>query len=261
MTEMMKQKNFALVIGVALVLFAGSLASAAFTKQKTDPGQIDAPAGNIVLVDQLDDPSGNAFTDQAFEAPYAAYNGEMADDFVVTAASGWDITTIVTPGSNTVAGANPFSVNHSFYADAAGLPGAVLEDCAFPGNTNFVSPGNGDLTTVVACNAPSGNAWFSQSVRQDFNPFGQHYWATRIGANGTPSVFRNPGNGFLTGCVDWQPANAVCGQAGADTLFQLLGNERPADTGGVPAVGPFGVALMILALGGGSAYVLNRRRA
>jgi hypothetical protein len=261
MTEMMKSKNFGLVIGVALVLFAGSLASAAFVKQMANNGQVTAPAGGTVLYDQLDDPSGSAFTDQAFEAAYAAYDATGADDFVV-AGGGWDISSIVTPGSVTVAGSNPFFVNHAFYADGGGQPGAVLTDCDFPGNLNFASAGDGDLTTDVDCSAPAGATWVSQNVRLDFNPFGQHFWATRASAANSPSVWKNPGNGFGSGCLDWEPANAVCLQIGQDFLFQLLGNPGPTTTsGGVPAVGPFGVALMVLALGGGSAYVLRRRRA
>lgn len=256
---MMKSKNFALVIGVALVFFAGSLASAAFSTTHLWDGSFNAPSAGDVLYSQLDDPSGSAYTDQSFEAPYAAYDGTGADDFEVTAAAGWDIETLNTPGSQTGTG-NPFFINNAFYADAGGLPGAVLDGCDFPGNTAFVHD-LGDLSITVECNAPAGTAWVSQSVRQDFNPFGQHFWATRATAVATPAVWRNPGNGFGSGCIDWSPANAVCGMTGEDFLFELLGAERTTGTGGVPAVGPFGVAMMILALGGGSAYVLRRRRA
>jgi hypothetical protein len=263
MTEMMKSKNFALVVGVALVLFAGSLASAAFNKSMLNDGAFSGPSGGGVLYSQLDDPSGSAFTDQSFEAPYAAYDGTGADDFAVTDGGGWDISTLNTPGSVTVPGSNPFFVSNAFLADAGGEPGAVLSDCDFPGNTAFTSAGDGDLSIEVECNAPAGTTWVSQTVRMDFNPFGQHFWATRATAAGTPAVWRNPGNGFGSGCLDWEPANSVCGQVGQDFLFELLGAPRTGqtNTGGVPAVGPFGVALMVLALGGGSAYVLRRRRA
>jgi hypothetical protein len=260
MTEMMKSKNFALVIGVALVFFAGSLASAAFTAKTADSGAFSMASAGDVLYSQLDDPSGSAYTDQSFEAPYAAYDGTGADDFEVTAAAGWDIETLNTPGSQNPGPGQPFFVNNAFYADAGGVPGAVLADCDFPGNTAFTHD-LGDLSITVECNAPNGLTWVSQSVRQDFNPFGQHFWATRATAVGNPAVWKNPGDGFATGCVDWSPANAVCGQTGEDNLFELLGAERTTGTGGVPAVGPFGVAMMILALGGGSAYVLRRRRA
>jgi hypothetical protein len=255
--EMMK-KNFAFVIGAALLLFAGSFASAVF--QATGPGStgMSSPAGEI-LYGQLDDPSGSAGSDQSFEGSYAAYDAWGGDDFVVADSAGWDISGVNTPGSNTVAGVDPFFVNQAFYADGGGQPGAVLDGCDFPANTDFTSDGAGNLSTNVTCHAAAGPVWLSQTVRQDFNPFGQHFWATRATAANQPAVWKNPGNGFGFGCLDWAPANAACGVTGEDYSFELLG-EIP-EPNGTPAVGPLGVAVMIFALGGGSAYVLRRRRA
>jgi hypothetical protein len=254
--EMMK-KNFAFVIGAALVLLAGSFASAAMVSKTTYTG--NAVASGDVLYGQLDDPSGSAFSDQAFEGSYAAYDGTGADDFDVVDAAGWDIQVINTPGSQTTPGSNPFFVNQAFYNDAAGLPGAVIDGCDFPGNTDFTSDGAGNISANVDCAAPAGTLWVSQIVRQDFNPFGQHFWATRATAAGNPGLWKNPGNGFGSGCIDWSAANAVCGVTGEDWMFELLGTVNTAPP--TPAVGPLGVAVMIFALGGGSAYVLRRRRA
>lgn len=251
------KKNFAIVLGVALVLVAGSFSMAAMNSKMAYSGAATGSGGDV-LYSQLDDPSGSAFTDQTFEAPYAGYDGTGADDFVVTG-FGWNISVIATPGSQTNAGSNPFFINQAFYADAAGLPGAILADCDFPGNTDFASAGDGDIVANVDCDAAAGTAWVSQSVRQDFNPFGQHFWATQASTAGTEYVWRNPGNGFGNNCLDWGPSNAVCGLGGLDVMFELLGVvEIPPPT---PAVGPFGVAVLILALGSGSAYVLRRRRA
>jgi len=265
---MRKTKNFALVLGAVLVLVAGSLASAqtVFQNKTATDGVLSVPSTGETLYSQLDDPSGSAFTDQAFEAAYAAYDGTGADDFMVTAAAGWDISVLNTPGAfQPPAGQVPFFVNNAFYADNPALnePGAVLPGCDFPGNTDFTTDGTGDLSINVACNAPNGITWVSQNVRIDFNPFGQHFWATRNTPLGTAYVWKNPGDGFGTGCVDWTNG-ASCGSVGSDTLFELLGKERttgvPGPVVGVPAVGPLGIGLMLLALGGGSAYVLGRRR-
>jgi hypothetical protein len=262
---MMKARNFALVLGAALVLFAGGLTSAAFVKSVHCEGvgvcQNQGVSGGGVLYSQTDDPSGSAFTDQEFEAVYAAYSAEGADDFVVTGTQGWDLTTLATPGIQT-AGGTPFFVNHYFYADAAGLPGAVIDGCDFPANTNFTHDLGNITVNVEDCNVEPGAAWFSQQVRQDFQPFGQHFWATRLNAANNPGAFRNPGNGFGSGCIDWAPANSACGMIGQDYQFELSGSERAtAAPGPVPAVGPFGIALMVLGLGAGSAYVMRRRSA
>jgi hypothetical protein len=255
---MMKARNFSLVLGAALVLFAGSFASAAFVKAVSASPTVNFVSGGDVLYSQLDDPSGYVFTDQQFEAVYAAYSAEGGDDFTVGDAAGWDLTTIHTPGFQT-AGGSPFFVNHFFYLDAAGIPGAVVDDCAFPQNSNFVHDLGNISANVEGCNVEAGINWFSQQVRQDFVPFGQHYWATRLSAAGIPAVWRNPGNGFGSGCLDWAPANAVCGMVGQDFQFELTGGVREAPP--TPAVGPFGIALMVLGLGAGSAYVMRRRSA
>lgn len=262
---MMKARNFALVLGMALVLFAAGVTPAAMVKKVNCPacdGEYTNVSGGDVLYSQTDDPSGSAFTDQQFEAVYAAYSAESGDDFTVTGTAGWDLTSLFTPGIQTSGGV-PFFVNDFFYADAGGIPGAVIDNCDFPGNTNIVHDLGNITADVSGCNVEPGETWFSQQVRQDFVPFGQHFWATQAGFDGTPSVFRNPGNGFGSGCLDWSPGNAVCGQTGQDMQFELSGGERtggPA-TGPVPAVGPFGVVLMVLGLGAGSAYVMRRRSA
>jgi hypothetical protein len=265
---MRKTKNFALVLGAVLVLVAGSLASAqsVFQKQTANDGTFVGSSQGETLYAQLDDPSGSAFTDQAFEAVYAAYDGTGADDFQVTSAIGWDVTTLNTPGAlQPPAGQVPFFVSNAFHADGGGIPGAALAGCSFPGNTSFTTDGTGDLSIdVTGCNLPPGETWVSQIVRLDFNPFGQHFWATRNTALGTPAQWQNPGDGFASGCTSWTNAS-LCGGIGADNLFEILGKERTATTtttttSGVPALGPLGIGVMLLALGGGSAYVLGRRR-
>ena len=222
------------------------------------------PSGGDILYSQLDDPSGYVFVDQQFEAIYAVYDAEGADDFVVDDSAGWNVTILSTPGIQS-AGGVPFFTNHFFYADAGGVPGAPLDGCQYPAHTDFVHDA-GNLTIAVDCDIFEGAAWFSQQVRQDFSVSAQHFWATRSSAANTPALFRNPGNGFGSDCLDWGPANSVCGMTGADYRFELAGN--PASIGDpclgsncpVPAAGPFGTFLIGLTLAGASGWLLRRRR-
>ncbi len=245
------------VVVAPLLWAALEASSATFERQRPDDGVFaSAPSGGV-LYSQLDDPSGSAFLDQAFEAVYAGYSSEGADDFEVTGVAGWDILTINTPGVFTEPGASPLFVNHYFYADGGPQPGAVL--CSFPANTNFQSAGDGDISTTVECNLDLGPHWFSQQVRLDFQPFGQHFWATRSSAANFPATFRNPGNGLGTGnCVDWAPANSTCGMVGRDYLFELLGEPRQVPP--IPALGRWGVFLTAVVLFAASAYILWQPR-
>jgi len=253
-------KKGGLVLGVLLVLVAGSVASAAMVQEFTYSGAAAGTSSGDVLYSQLDDPTGSAYSDQLFEAPYAAYSSGGADDFVVTASTSWELDSLFTAGSMTVGGANPFFVNVAFYADAGGFLGAVISDsCFFPANTNVTADG-GDLTMDVSgCSIPAQTVWFTQQVRMDFNPLGQHYWATQFPQYNGEGLWRNPGGGFGDDCLDWGPMNTVCGLTGKGWMFELSGTEV-AGQDGVPAIGPFGAVLLVLALGGGSAYVLRRRR-
>ena len=79
-----------------------------------------------------------------------------------------------------------------------------------------------------------------------------------MSANGNPGVWKNPPDGHGTGCLDWQPFNAVCGLPGEDWMFELSGTAVPGQEG-VPAIGPFGAVLLIASLAAGGAYVLRRR--
>src|ERR1700741_4660602 len=56
----------------------------------------EAPQAHTPLVVLYDQPSAsvNNSTSQNFEAVYDDYDNQAADDFVVTAGSGWNVTTV-----------------------------------------------------------------------------------------------------------------------------------------------------------------------
>ena len=256
---MMKAKYFVLLVGAVLIVGTASAATMSPNGLDSTPFTSGATA---VLYDQLDNASGNGAPDQAFEVSYEAYSAEGADDFEVTDTEGWDVDGSAAPGT----GGNSSFVNVAFYADAGGVPAAAPESgCEYLGLTTYTDT-LGDLEiTFPACNLGPGMYWYAQQVRQDFNPNGQHFWSNRAIISNSPAVWRNPGDGFATGCVAWEEMQ-ICRVGGGfpDFLFQILGEVRTGGTsttgGGVPAVGPFGMLMMVLALGGGSGYVLARRR-
>lgn len=240
----------------SLAVVASSLviSQPALERQVPDEGTMNVSStGYEVLHSQLDGASGEAFWDIDYVSGEDNYDAAAADDFIVTSPAGWDVRHIFTPGM-VQAGEGIVWVNTTFYADAGGLPGAPLPDCDFPANLDFTTDGTGDLSINVDCNAPAGVVWFSQQVRTlDSEPF--HHWSTRNSAAGNPFVWKNPGNGFGTGCIDWTPAE-LCGSDSADTLFEVYGQEN--GSGGVPAIGPLGIVFLLLILGCSSAYVLGR---
>ncbi len=260
----MRHRPLGFAVALSMVVIgAASVEAAAPLTAHPASGSFDLPTDAGVLYSQLDDPSGSAFLDQAFETSYAAYSNLGADDFVVVSAQGWDITTVHTPGVLVpTSGHVPAFVNVAFHTDSGGLPGSIVSGCDFPASTDFATDGSGDLSIRVACNLPPGVFWYSQQVRIDFSlpPFVQHLWATRNTAEGNLAAWRNPFNGFGFGCENWTPAVDCGSQAGPDNLFELLGSEREDGDGpAVPAQGTWGTGLLAICLVAGATLVLLRR--
>ena len=211
-----------------------------------------------VLYDQTDDASGNGFPDQDFESTDNTSDSEAADDFEVTDPGGWTVIGVNTPGITSVPGGSSMHVDITFYPDDDGLP-AETPVCEFLGTSTYTDA-QGELTIrfTTPCELDPGVYWLAQQVRQDFLTDGQHFWSNRASQSNSPAVWRNPLNGFGTGCVDWTP-NTVCNVGGGfpDLLFQIIG---PEEDDPVPAIGPGGLLLILVTLGGASGYVLARRR-
>jgi hypothetical protein len=178
-----------------------------------------------ILYDQTDSAGTNSITSQEFEPANAAFDNQAADDFVVADAGGWTIDGLFMPGAyfNGI-GPTP-AVNVYFYADNSGLPaGTALY--TYDGLTSFTDFG-GDLTIDLSASPAvlaAGTYWVSVQADMDFAAGGQWGWTERTVQSNSASAWRNPGDGFLTGCLDWSPRAATC-LVGTepDLLFQVLG--------------------------------------
>jgi hypothetical protein len=165
-----------------------------------------------------------------FEPLNAAYDSMAADDFTVpNSASGWGIREVSVLGfySEGTLGPTPF-VNVEFFNDSAGLPGAV--ECSFgslEAGTHFTDS-SGSLTIVfpTTCNLSAGRHWVMVQADMDFDPNGQWFWSGRSFPVNSAFAWRNPGDGFGTGCTVWT-AGTSCGLTDSDLLFELRGYSLP----------------------------------
>ena len=227
-------KRILMSVVLCLCLLAAP-AFAAMSKSANASGAVppaDAFVGApILLYDQTDNATANGAPDQDFEAAFNAYDSEAADDFVVTAATGWDVERVTTVGTFTPGGGPTASVDVIFYANSAGggdpdLPGAPVAGCSYAAIIPTSQVGGSyviDLPTV--CALPAGTFWLSVQANQNFTPNGQHFWSDRTVQSGSEAAWRNPGNGFGSGCVTFTP-KTVCGVGdpiSPDFLFQILG--------------------------------------
>ncbi len=222
-----------LASGIATAIFAVSSAGAA-TLQSSHAAAVvqptfNVPSGSTILYDQTGDASGNGAPAQNFSAASDAYDSEAADDFVVPA-GGWTISTVnmVTSTTGPFTGTAPAAVN--IYPDAAGMPGASAA-CSFSA-TATVAAATTTIPLAGGCSLAAGTYWVAVSVQLDFTPNGQIFWSNRNTQTNSLSVWRNPGDGFATGCTNWGTVPA-CNVGGAfpDFQFQILG---AIGGGGVP---------------------------
>ncbi|MFN8150019.1 MAG: hypothetical protein U0R24_02675 [Solirubrobacterales bacterium] len=161
-----------------------------------------APAGASaeVLFNNIDETSPRSINSQNFNPANDAFDAMAADDFVVPAGETWTITGALVRGTQD--GTTPTtSAEVRFFADAGGAPGAEIPTGAatatdYPRmNLTFAGP------TLSA-----GTYWFGVSANLDPGtsaPFSQWYWSENSEQFGSNSVYRNPGNGFTTGCTSF----------------------------------------------------------
>jgi subtilisin-like proprotein convertase family protein len=188
---------------------------------------------HAVLYDQTDSVGTNGFPSQDFEAANDAYDNQGADDFVIPVADGsWTIDEVYVLGSYSAGGGPTPAVNVYFYQDAAGLPGTQVYSALGLVPVDVA----GDLTVTLTTPAvlASGTYWVSVQAVMNFTPLGQFFWSTRSIQSGSPYAWRNPGDGFGTGCAAWGIGSTGClvgGGVEPDALFRLsgtIGGTAPA---------------------------------
>jgi len=189
------------------------------------PGTPTPTPGASFVYDQTDNSSGTGILSQNFEAVNDAYDSQAADDFLVPVSDGsWTIQNIQIPGQYW-AGTGPLaSVNVWFYQNSGSLPGTQVFS-----QLNLVptSDASGGLVLDLPSppTLPPGTYWLSVQANMDFDTGGEWGPTTRLVQSYSPWAWRNPGDGFGTGCTAWT-TNGSCGFTyGPDLLFRLSGTK------------------------------------
>ncbi len=227
------------MMGLASMLACASGAHAANPAKAANRGgvapavvSLPAPRGApVALYSQLDNVSGNGVPDQNFEASFDAYDSEAADDFVVPPGTVWLVEQVRTVGTTGTPGGSTVQVN--FHTNTGALPGAIVPGCSYTGIAPTDTLGSFTINLPTACTLAAGTYWVAIQTTQNFASFGQHFWSNRTTQSNSQSVWRNPGNGFATSCLDWT-AQTTCGVGGGaspDLLFEILGAIGGSDIG------------------------------
>ncbi len=173
--------------------------------------------------------AGNGGPSQSFEPANAAFDCEMADDFVVPGTGNAEVCQITIQGTYTLAPDPNGLVLFRIYEDNAGLPDNELFFDFVTLST--ADPGATGTITVNPVGGPALTAgekyWVSIQLDMDFDPFGQFFWSTATDGNDDPYVFQNPGDGFGTTCTSWASGMScgIAGGTGPDLLMVVSFDE------------------------------------
>lgn len=180
-----------------------------------------------------------ALVNQTFESAETVYDSEAGDDFTVPAGESWLIRRVRIWGVSGAPIPAVTGLTVRIWSSTTGAP--PLPDTMLCESTNptFTESPLGFLTVdITGCPVGGGNRyWITTSVRQDFDtPFGgQFWWSAMTEASSTAvAVWRNPADGFGTGCTNWATASS-CGitQIGSENLrFELIGAGIEGDYNG-----------------------------
>jgi len=219
-----------------LALFAGGAVSATVAVRPVTHTRgavhriISALPGAVTLYDQNDDDSGVAVLSSSFDDDgpfYPEYNSFAADDFVVPSGHKWKIREVDVTGTYALGSNPPRDIEVLFYRSKKGLPSVFpVIDCWADGD--FVeNQGSFAIKLPKSCRAvlKGGKTYWVAVVPLMFED--EWTWETRNGLNGKPAAWKNPANGFGTGCTAWRVMTSCISTdgVGPDFMFTLKGND------------------------------------
>jgi predicted cupin superfamily sugar epimerase len=183
----------------------------------------NAPAPAPVLHDQLSNFEGTVVS---FENG-TTFSSQAADDFVVPAGKTWTLAQVDVTGFPVTTTIQPTSFNVFLYNDSSTLPGSLAASYS---NLSYVfDTTNGEYSIAVPpTSLGTGTYWVS--VQADTTVEGNRWtWTARLfPAVNNGAAWRNPGNGFSSGCTDWGRKTTCLTQSssGPDQTFRLHGVEE-----------------------------------
>ncbi|NDJ61024.1 MAG: hypothetical protein GYB67_07855 [Chloroflexi bacterium] len=192
-----------------------------------------------LLYSQLGNAAGFGITSQDFtDTPTDNLtDSQAADDFEVTPGQIWTIDRLFMPGSYELGSQTvPSSIDVEFYANNGTVPGALLCNAA---NSTYTQDANEDFTVTLStpCQLGAGRYWVSAQVNMSSTPGAiggapsQWYWDVSTAQLFSRAVWRNPLDGFGTGCTTFaELSGCFMDPLAIDMLFQLFGSTSSSAT-------------------------------
>jgi hypothetical protein len=224
----MRTRFFATVaaaaVGLAVVAASGTAAGAGLAPTPTAGGKATFGAHPAqvagAIYSQLDNDNGVAIVSQHFETRFLSFDSQGADDFTIARKA--VVKQVVVDGLYFKGTGPANSVHLTFYRNAGGAPGTVVQDIPHAPFTDATGTGTFRVT-VPKVTLKAGTYWLSVFVNMPFR-LGEWGWLTNNRVRHKASLWRNPLDGFSTGCTSWErTTDCVLADEGGDFAFALLG--------------------------------------
>jgi subtilisin family serine protease len=152
---------------------------------------------------------------------------QLADDFVVPFGEAWVLDRVVANGFFQVVGPDFVPPTRVFiYSDDDGSPGSAV--ASFSNVTPTRVGGTLDIQLPATVTLQGGSRyWVSVQPEMDWN-LARWFWFLLEDEVGEEHHYRNPGNGYQTGCIDWTPVSGCFSTDLVDLSFQLFGAVEAA---------------------------------
>jgi hypothetical protein len=182
------------------------------------------PSSAVTLYDQTARDSGISIVSQNFESTFDAYDCQAADDFVVPDGAKWRVTEIDILGTTFNGSGKADSENLLIYKNKRSKPGKVVAE--YDGIVGAEVNGSFFIGLGRGVRLKPGHYWLSFQANESFNLQGEWGWEASEDVVGLPSLWRNPGDGFETGCTDWTTETECIPDGQGDQMFALKGLAR-----------------------------------
>jgi hypothetical protein len=210
----------AVAVVAALGTGAGARPSAKPVAAAKGKGAIRAARVAGTIYSQLDNDNGVVIVSQHFDNRFLSFDSQGADDFTIVRKA--VVKQVVVDGLY-FQGAGPAnSIHVTFYKNAAGSPGTVVQDVPHAPYTD--TTGTGSLRVALPkFTLKAGTYWLSVFANMPFR-LGEWGWSTNNAVRHEGSLWRNPGDGFVTGCTSWErTTGCILAGEGGDFAFALVG--------------------------------------
>jgi len=226
--------------GLAAILLMPLGTTAAATSAEPSPAATRPAAGERqsggggILYDQRDNDAGELIVSQNFQDSFFdTYDSSGADDFVVPSGETWKIRAVdVTGHYFSCSDCGPATSQRvRFYRDAGGSPGPLV--ATFGPLLGVES--DGSFTIPLGPDGPvlsPGTYWVAVQINMPYICCGEWGWETRTVQGNAPAAWKNPRDGFETGCTTWHDVQECVGDyAGPDFMFAIRGIRQQARGG------------------------------